>query len=130
MLHNVGMKVRKNIVKIMLALENQCTLEEASVLERTWYNTVTRNGGVESAQMTISEFASEMGVRPEIGWSCDRICPWGGYEQANIRWASRATQGANKRVNHLQCGREGCMGLMQPRPGAGGRGNAVLYGWI
>lgn len=42
-------------------------------------------------------FLADMGRRPSLNHSIDRIDPFGNYEKANCRWATRSQQSANQR---------------------------------
>jgi len=41
-------------------------------------------------------FLADMGARPGLDWSIDRIDGTGNYEPSNCRWATRAQQNANQ----------------------------------
>lgn len=47
---------------------------------------------------SFDQFRQDMGPCPE-GWTLDRINNSGNYEPTNCRWATRETQGNNKRTN-------------------------------
>ena len=46
-------------------------------------------------------FNSDMGDRPALDYTLDRIDSNGNYEPSNCRWATRVQQGRNKRNNRL-----------------------------
>ena len=49
----------------------------------------------------FSTFLADMGSRPSLKHSIDRINVNGNYEPDNCRWAVSKVQGRNKRTNHL-----------------------------
>jgi len=58
------------------------------------------DNGTKVLYPNFAAFLSDVGIRPD-GTTIDRICPFGHYEQGNCRWATRSTQGKNKRKNHI-----------------------------
>ena len=50
---------------------------------------------------SLSQFLADVGPRPSGGHSLDRIDVNGHYEPGNVRWATTAEQGRNRRNNHL-----------------------------
>lgn len=56
-------------------------------------------------------FLSDVGPKPEGGYSLDRIDNDGDYRKDNVRWATRTTQSRNRRNNILVdwLGRETCL---------------------
>ncbi len=51
----------------------------------------------------FENFFADMGYRPSIEHSLDRINNDGNYEPGNCRWATRDEQNANKSCNRLIC---------------------------
>jgi hypothetical protein len=45
-------------------------------------------------------FLADMGERPSLKYSIDRICTSGNYEPGNCRWATTTEQNRNKSNNH------------------------------
>lgn len=52
-------------------------------------------------QNSFESFLKDMGERPSLQHSIDRIDVNGNYEPSNCRWANKKDQGRNKRTNHL-----------------------------
>lgn len=50
---------------------------------------------------SFDNFVSDMGPRPDVGFTIDRIDVNGNYEPSNVRWGSRVQQYANKRNSHI-----------------------------
>lgn len=50
---------------------------------------------------SFPQFLADMGPRPSSSHSLDRIDVNGNYEPGNVRWASTAAQGTNRRNNRL-----------------------------
>lgn len=46
---------------------------------------------------SFEKFRADVGERPEVEWTLDRIDPEGNYEPGNVRWASKTTQRMNQR---------------------------------
>jgi hypothetical protein len=49
----------------------------------------------------FNAFLADMGTRPSLKHSIDRINPFGNYEPNNCRWATMTEQNRNKRNNHV-----------------------------
>lgn len=49
----------------------------------------------------FANFIADMGLRPGVGYSVDRIDNDRGYEPGNCRWATRREQGYNKRTSRV-----------------------------
>jgi len=52
---------------------------------------------------SFDNFLADVGPRPAVGYSIDRIDVNGNYEPGNVRWADAKTQARNKRNNRLIC---------------------------
>ena len=50
---------------------------------------------------SFAAFLRDVGERPSLGHSIDRIDNTKGYVPGNVRWATRSEQGRNKRTNRL-----------------------------
>ncbi len=48
---------------------------------------------------SFRDFLADVGRRPSLDYSLDRINNDGNYEQGNVRWATRKEQGQNTRAN-------------------------------
>lgn len=50
---------------------------------------------------SFAKFLNDMGERPNLNFTLDRIDVNGDYECSNCRWADKMTQGNNRRNNHI-----------------------------
>lgn len=88
-----------------------------TVLDRTWRGMIYRcahNTGYIQRGITVCErwmsfenFREDMGHRPGIGYSLDRVDNDKGYEPSNCRWATQKQQMSNTSVNRIveYCGK-------------------------
>jgi hypothetical protein len=76
---------------------------------------------------SFQHFLDDMGARPAPGYSVDRIDVNGDYTPENCRWATRTTQGRNKRFNRVVEVDGESMTLAEAVERRGLKYNTVLY---
>ncbi len=60
-----------------------------------------RGIGIDPSWMDFAIFLRDMGKRPSLDYSLERIDNSKGYGPTNCKWATRMEQGANRRTNHF-----------------------------
>lgn len=80
------------------SLHNRCTNPNSSDYPR--YG----GRGIRCLWNNFIEFITDMGMRPSMAHSIDRIDNDGNYEASNCRWATRIEQAANKSSNGIKPG--------------------------
>jgi hypothetical protein len=81
------------------AMKARCHNSEAS--NYAWYGAL----GVSVCDRwreSFSAFMDDMGPKPSVGHTVDRIDPFGGYFPGNCRWETRKEQMQNLRRHHAQ----------------------------
>jgi hypothetical protein len=57
--------------------------------------------GIKFLYSSFEEFFADLGHKPDINFTLERINNFGNYESGNCRWATRLEQANNKRNNRL-----------------------------
>lgn len=84
--------------RIWCDMKNRCLNKNNS----SFYNYGGRGISVcKSWRLSFYNFYNNMGKRPSLNHSIDRINVNGNYEQSNCRWATSSEQSINKRNNKL-----------------------------
>ena len=87
---------RTNIYRIWKSMMQRCCNER----DKSYYNYGARGIRVCSRWHKFENWYADMGDRPTPQHSIERINNDGDYLPSNCKWATRAEQNSNKRVNH------------------------------